>query len=239
MKRFLIVSILLLSVTRCAYPTLPQETASPYFYAPLARGTAPRNETGKIVTSLPPMMHFCDVNCTTLQWNGAVYVSLKNNNFADPGWSDIWTVEQFSPQSVILHRTETGRYAFSVVYRAQIAPSGDRLINAANPFGSGNGQPAFIQLAWGNALNAVPGSNEDRDNRIAQARSSGANSMSPQDRAKIQQLNQALIMGLVAGALMSDPTGSPNQSEQSTPSGPSGYIRSMVPGSTVSPGENP
>jgi len=34
--------------------------------------------------SRPSVMHFCDVNCTTLQWENGRYVSKTANGFADP-----------------------------------------------------------------------------------------------------------------------------------------------------------
>ena len=113
--------------------------------------------------SPPSVMHFCDVNCITLQWDNGHYVSTTRYSWESADYSSIWTVESFTPASVILHRRDTGSYALSVVYKGQISKEGDSLVNATNPFAGGAGQPANIKLAWGNALNTVPGSNEERD----------------------------------------------------------------------------
>jgi hypothetical protein len=112
--------------------------------------------------SPPPLMHFCDVNCITLQWDNAHYVVTTRYSWESADYSSIWTVESFTRESVILHRRDTGKFALTAVYKGQISKEGDSLINAANPF-HGAGQPANIKLAWGNALNTVPGSNAERD----------------------------------------------------------------------------
>jgi hypothetical protein len=117
---------------------------------------------GAPAPKLPRVMHFCDVNCTTLQWDGGRYVSTTTNGFEDPNWSDTWTVESFTRDDVVFHRIETGKYHFKVTYRGQLSEDGNRLIKAANPF-HGQGQPENIKLAWGDALDSVPGSNAERD----------------------------------------------------------------------------
>jgi len=115
--------------------------------------------------SLPSVMHFCDVNCGTLQLqkDDQHYVVTSRNGFEDPGWSETWTVLQFTRESVVLRRTLTGKYAFTVTYTGRLSNDGYSLENAANPFHDRPGQPANIKLAWGNALNSVPGSNWERD----------------------------------------------------------------------------
>jgi hypothetical protein len=117
---------------------------------------------GAPAPKLPAVMHFCDVNCTTLQWEDGRYVSKTSNGFEDPNWSDTWTVESFTSGSVVFNRKVTGKFHFKVTYRGQISDDGNSLINAANPF-HGEGQPTNILLAWGDALNSVPGSNAERD----------------------------------------------------------------------------
>jgi hypothetical protein len=112
--------------------------------------------------SLPPVMHFCDVNCITLQRENGRYVNRTTDAFVDPNYSDTWTVESFTRESVVFQRTVTGKFHFQVTYRGQISNDGNSLINAANPF-HGLGQPTNIMLAWGGSLNTVPGSNAERD----------------------------------------------------------------------------
>ncbi len=135
---------------------------------------------------LPTIMHFCDVNCTTLQLKNGRYESVQNNNRYDPNWTDIWTVERFTPESVILHRTETGNFPFSdVIVKGRMSPDRNSLVNAVNPF-HGQGQPETISLAWGSALNTVPGSNVERNRAITTTPSSG--------QATLEDLNQVLTM---------------------------------------------
>lgn len=147
-----------------------------------------------VTMALPPIMHFCDVNCTTLKLERGRYVTVSNNNFTDPGWSDIWEIEKFTPESVVLHRTETGRYAFSVRYHGQVSPEGGRLVNATNPFGNYRGQPPYVALAWGSELGRVPGSNAERD---AIVRAS--------NRAQRDDAARALFLLMMGAAILSGP----------------------------------
>ena len=124
-----------------------------------------RSRSGSVakLLTLPREIHFCDVNCSTLVLRDREYVSIEANGSNDPRWTDVWTVEHFTRDSVVFRRTETGTYAFTVFYTGQLSPDGSRLINAANPFGASGGQPAYVQMAWGGSLNAVYGSNRQRD----------------------------------------------------------------------------
>jgi hypothetical protein len=117
---------------------------------------------GASAPKLPAVMHFCDVNCITLRLENGRYVSRSTDAFVDPDYSDTWTVESFTHEAVVFQRTVTGMFHFRVTYRGQISDDGNSLINATNPF-HGEGQPTNIILAWGDALNSVPGSNAERD----------------------------------------------------------------------------
>jgi hypothetical protein len=119
-------------------------------------------EAANSAPSLPAVMHFCDVNCITLQLESGRYVSKGTDAFVDPNYSEVWTVESFKREVVVFRRKVTGKFHFQVTYKGQISDDGNRLVNAANPF-HGGAQPANILLAWGDSLNAVPGSNTERD----------------------------------------------------------------------------
>ena len=146
--------------------------------------------------NLPSMMHFCDVNCTTLQLKDGRYESSQTNNRYDPNWTDIWTVESFTPASVVLHRTETGNYPFSnVVIRGRMSPDKNSLVDAVNPF-HGPGQPRTIKLAWGSALDTVPGSNAERNGAMVTNWRSVHPAMTsqPSDQPTLEDLNHVLTM---------------------------------------------
>jgi len=109
---------------------------------------------------LPPVIHECDVNCNTLTLQNGYYV-VPPHRWEHPNKPIIWTVEEFTPQWLTLHRT----YPVDQVFRAQIAPEGDRSDNVTI-----NGNPeAGLKMAWGTALNSVFGSNEERDQAPARS----------------------------------------------------------------------
>lgn len=128
--------------------------------------------------TLPPEMHFCWTNCFTLSLNNGVY------RRAD-GTDETWTVERFSSGTVVLHRHDIpaawNGFSADVVYQGQV--SNDRSINVTV-----NGNPVpDTNLAWGFALESLPGSNAERDRRIlaqVQAQVLAAHSDSPPDDAE-------------------------------------------------------
>jgi hypothetical protein len=120
--------------------------------------TAQNEVVGPHGESLPRVMHFCGGNCVTLVWTEGHYASVTKSN--PPGFNSIWTVEKFTPASVILHRHDSkGEDVWDVTYSGQISEEGNRLINITLN-GSRKNQAKF---AWGSALDSVPGSNEERD----------------------------------------------------------------------------
>jgi len=112
--------------------------------------------------SPPEVMHFCAKNCFTLQWQNGRYVSVTRYSWC-PNTS-IWTIEGFTRGSVLLHRRDSPcaliPNGLDIVYAGRISNEGNSLI-----FSTVNGSPdvADLRLAWGSALNTVPGSNEERD----------------------------------------------------------------------------
>jgi hypothetical protein len=110
-------------------------------------------------TGLPPVMHFCAFKCMTLTLkNGQYDSSFQNGSNA----TVIWTVESFSPESVIIHRKDSSNFA--PVFAGQISKEGGRLINVTM-----DGKPApGAFFTWGDALNSIPGSNAERDRRNSQ-----------------------------------------------------------------------
>jgi len=122
-----------------------------------AAAQAPQNSGAS--EALPPVMHFCAFNCMTLTLKNGRYITTAADGTTVTG---IWTVESFLPESVIIHRRDAN--GFAAVFRGQISKDGGRLINVTM-----NGAPVSGALfAWGNALNSVPGSNAERDQRNRQ-----------------------------------------------------------------------
>ncbi len=116
----------------------------------------------------PPVLHFCWTNCFTLVLNQGVYTR------AD-GTDETWTVERFTPSEFVLHRHDApvawNRFSRDVVYRGQI--TNERLTNVTV-----NGAAVRdIQMAWGDALATLPGSNAERDQRLAQLQQASASAV--------------------------------------------------------------
>jgi uncharacterized protein DUF4124/YXWGXW repeat-containing protein len=111
------------------------------------------------VQSPPQVLHFCWTNCATLTLENGLYVR------AD-GTDESWNIERFTPTSVVLRRHDVpaawNGFSTNVTYQGQV--SNERLINVTV---NGNAVPD-IKVAWGAALDTLPGSNAERDQRIAQ-----------------------------------------------------------------------
>jgi len=132
------------------------------------------------VSQTPPrVMHVCCANCFTLTFDKGLY------RRAD-GTDETWTVERFTPTSVILRRHDApaawNGFSADVTYRGQV--SNDRLTSVTV---NGHLVPD-IGVAWGFALDSLPGSNAERDRRIssqaqarAQAQALALNSPPPPD----------------------------------------------------------
>jgi hypothetical protein len=109
---------------------------------------------GTPAPSLPNVMHFCDVNCFTLQ--------LQDGSYTGENGNEHWTVESFTRESAVFHR-RVNNPAFEVTYKGRISEDGNSLIGVANPFCCNGGQPTNVRLSWGLALNTVPGNNAERN----------------------------------------------------------------------------
>jgi hypothetical protein len=114
-------------------------------------GTFPKNPEGP-----PSVMHWCAANCFTLNWVNGHYVALDNGQ----PLGSVWTVGKFTPGSVVIFRKET---AATAVLTGQISSGGNSIVNGRITWTSGVTGTFPYQAAWGTALNALPGSNAERD----------------------------------------------------------------------------
>jgi len=110
--------------------------------------------------SLPQEMRYCSVSCVTLKLQGDNrYVVTTRKDGDPPNFQSVWTVEKFTPELVILNRHDTpnptnpaGLNGWDLVYRGQISPEGNRLINVTiNDIMEPN-----VWLVWGSRLNDTP-----------------------------------------------------------------------------------
>ncbi len=105
----------------------------------------------------PDMIHFCWTNCFTLSYDDGLY------RRAD-GSDETWTVERYTSRSLILRRHDApaawNGFSSDVIYKGEV--SNDRLVGITV-----NGSPVpDIHVAWGVALDTLPGSNAERDQRL-------------------------------------------------------------------------
>jgi hypothetical protein len=109
----------------------------------------------------PRVLHFCWTNCATLTLENGRYVRTD-------GTDESWTIERFTPTSVVLRRHDVpaawNGFSTDVTYQGQV--SNERLINVTV---NGNAVPD-INVAWGAALDTLPGSNAERDQRMAKSK---------------------------------------------------------------------
>jgi len=106
----------------------------------------------------PHEMHVCWTNCFTLLYDGRMF-------HRKDGTDETWTVTTFTADSVVLHRhsvpADWNGFSDDVTYAGRVF--NDRLVGVTL-----NGKPmSGIDASWGIALNTLPGSNTERDARLA------------------------------------------------------------------------
>jgi hypothetical protein len=106
----------------------------------------------------PHVMHWCWANCFTLVFEEGLYRRADGTN-------ETWTVDHFTPTSFLLHRHDApaawNGFSTDVTYEGRI--SNGLLVDLTVA-----GRPATdIQAAWGAALETLPGSNAERDQRMS------------------------------------------------------------------------
>lgn len=137
----------------------------------------------------PHELHFCWENCFTLIYDGQAF-------HRTDGEDETWTVEKFTAGSVVLHRhsapAQWNGFSADVTYAASV--SNDRLVGVMV-----NGKPtAGIDASWGIALNTLPGSDAERDARLAAgARRWNAVASAP-DRASLAAASDSAVIATVA-----------------------------------------
>jgi len=106
--------------------------------------------------SPPDLIHFCWTNCFTLQMDNGVYRRTD-------GSTETWTVERFTPESAILHRhSDPAAWNGN---KTDVAYAG-RVVDGWLTNVTVNGRPVpEVSMTWGAALESLPGSNAEREQR--------------------------------------------------------------------------
>ncbi len=128
--------------------------------------------SGFAAQELPPILHFCLAHCATLELQGGRYVWTSPASWLGPGFMSVWTVESFSQDSVALTRRDfpipLGGTQLKIEFSGRMSADHNQLVD-----GAVNGKPApNLRLSWGTALDATPGSDDERSNpsRVAASR---------------------------------------------------------------------
>lgn len=102
-------------------------------------------------STLPPEMHFRAQHSVTFVLRNGQYINCSTIQGQRPGQMRVLTVEKFTPELIILHRTDYGDYPGTAVYSGKPGDNGNSL--------TGNGW----KLTWGPALNDLPASDPEID----------------------------------------------------------------------------
>ncbi len=102
----------------------------------------------------PPVIHWCGQHCTTLV--------LENGHYGKPETS-LWTVERWTPELIVIYRTDrlpNGRGEARAVLRA-IVDRGNETAKGTMKWWMGWTGGVDFRMAWGSAINSVPGSDAE------------------------------------------------------------------------------
>ena len=109
--------------------------------------------------ALPAKMHWCAVNCITLVLYHGHYVAENNPHPEQSINCGLFTVETFTRESVVIHRTDCEPPGTAVL-TGKISSSGnaivDGIINWTSHPCCGTGSRSF-HAAWGSEIDSIPG----------------------------------------------------------------------------------
>lgn len=116
----------------------------------------------------PTVVHWCAQHCTT--WTLDKGAPFDKPHYGSQALGSIVIVERFSRGSVIMRRTDYRPYPGVAVLTGELSADGNSIVNGTIQWtyhpccGLSTGK---YQAAWGAALETVPGSDAERDRRMA------------------------------------------------------------------------
>ena len=119
----------------------------------------------------PSVMHWCAQHCNTIGGleNGG---PSEKPHYGSVSAGSIWVVDKFTPESVIINRTDYGLYPGIAVMTGRLSPDGNSIVDGVITWTyhpcCGLGSMPF-QAAWGPAINTVPGSDAEKAARGPQS----------------------------------------------------------------------
>jgi len=112
----------------------------------------------------PRIMHWCAQHCATWVWMDGRYVGEGTQHPERTPRCGV-TVERFTRESIIMHRTDCVPYPGTAVLTGRLSADGNSIVNGIirwtyHPCCGLSSGP--YQAAWGNAIGTVPGSDQER-----------------------------------------------------------------------------
>lgn len=116
---------------------------------------------------LPSVFHLCaHDHCLTYTWENGRYTNYTNLPY-QANEKRVLTVKSFTRESIVFHDQETGSYPLTAIWTGRISNEGGNLADGTVTITSWGGkptqhpQPAPFRMAWGEALNLLPGSDTE------------------------------------------------------------------------------
>jgi TPR repeat protein len=130
-----------------------------FLVAAVAALVLPTRAHAQSPAALPAKMHWCAVNCITLVLYHGHYVAENNPHPEQSINCGLFTVERFTRESVVMHRTDCEPPGTAVL-TGKISDSGNAIIDGTINWTShpccGTGSRPF-QAAWGSEIDSIPG----------------------------------------------------------------------------------
>ena len=96
--------------------------------------------------TLPPVIHICMAHCGPLMWDNGHYINFGPEN------TSIYTVESFTRESVIIHRTDKGRFPLTATLTGRMSDDGESIVNGKIDWTSGNSGSSPFTAEWGSRI---------------------------------------------------------------------------------------
>ena len=108
---------------------------------------------------LPPVIHLCIARCFPVMWDKGHYVNFGPEN------TSIYTIESFTRESIILHRTDKGHFPLTADMTGQMSDDGNSIVNGRIVWTSGNSGSGPFRAVWGKAILYQEQSDQDEGQR--------------------------------------------------------------------------
>jgi hypothetical protein len=134
---------------------------------------------GRAAQSIPTLMRVCDPahSCGTLTWNNGHYDGVWGGGGAGPDGSQgviaTMTVESFSPDSVILHRSDSNRPGYFYTYTGKISSAGNSILNGIWEGDAGSREAGLLghyTATWGAAFQDNPAARQQHQGPVVVSR---------------------------------------------------------------------